>query len=69
MKFPREPESMTRDQRRREIAAILAEGVLRQCRLVRLGLLPATPESYPQSQIDLDVSRESRLHVGSGSAG
>ena len=69
MKSSREPESMTPDQRRREIAAILAQGVLRLRRLAKLGLLPSAPESYPQSQVGLELSRASRLHVGNGSAG
>ena len=63
------PDSMTPDERRREVAAILALGVLRFRRIAQLGL-PATPlESCPQSPNGLEVLRESRLHGADGSAG
>lgn len=63
------PESMTPDERRREVASILALGVLRFRRMARLGL-PATPAgSRPQAENGLEQSRESRLHVADGSAG
>lgn len=69
MKSPREPEAITPDQRRREIAAILAQGVLCCRRMATLRPLPDSPESYPHPQNPLELSRESRLHVGDGSAG
>ena len=63
------PDSVTPEQRRREIAAILALGILRFRRMARLGLPATPPESSPQTQNRLEVSRESRLHVADGSAG
>ena len=63
------PDSMTPDERRREVASIIALGVLRFRRMAQLGLPPTPPESCPQSQNGLEVSRESRLHVTDGSAG
>lgn len=65
----RAPESMTPDDRRREVASILALGVLRFRRMAKLGL-PASPaESHPQAENGLELSRESRLHVAAGAAG
>lgn len=63
------PESMTPDERRREVASILALGVLRLRRMAKLDLPMSPPKSYPQDQTRLELSRESRLHVGGGSAG
>ena len=63
------PESMTPDERRREVASILALGVLRYRRMARLGLPATAPESRPQAENGLELSRESRLHVPDGSAG
>ena len=68
MKHQFKVESMSPDQRRHEIATILAEGVLRNYRSAKLGMSPVQ-KSYPQPQNPLEVSRESRLHVGDGSAG
>jgi hypothetical protein len=54
---------------RREIASILAQGILRYRRMAKLGL-PAIPtESCPQAENGLELSRESRLHVADGAAG
>jgi hypothetical protein len=60
---------MTPDERRREVASILAMGILRFRRMAKLALAAAPPQSYPQPQNGLELSRESRLHVGGGSAG
>ena len=63
---PTDPGSMTPDDRLAEIAAILAEGVLR---LRRRGGIPATstpPESagnpLESSEICLELPAKSRLH-------
>lgn len=63
------PESMTPDARRREIASILALGILRYRRIAKLSLSATPAESRPQAENGLELSRESRLHVADGSAG
>jgi hypothetical protein len=63
------PESMTPDERRREVASILALGVLRFRRKAKLGLSATPAESHPQAENGLELSRGSRLHVAAGSAG
>lgn len=57
------------EERRREIASILALSVLRYRRMAKLGLPATPPESSPQAQNGLEVSRASRLHVVDGAAG
>ena len=69
MKTLREPKSMTPDRRRREIAVILAQGVLRYRRIAKLGLPTIEPKTSPQPQNCLELSGESRLHVADGSEG
>jgi hypothetical protein len=56
-------------ERRRQVATILAQGVHRYRRMAQMGLPAVEPESCPQSQNGLEVSRESRLHVADGSGG
>jgi hypothetical protein len=63
------PDSMTPDTRWREVASILARGILRYRRMARLGLSATPLESRTQAENDLELSRESRLHVADGSAG
>lgn len=62
------PDSMTPDERRREVASILALGIMRFRRMARLGLPTTPPESHPQTENDLELLRQSRLHVADGSA-
>lgn len=62
-------DQLTPDARRREVASILAQGILRYRRMARLGLPATPPESRPQAENGLELSRESRLHVANGSAG
>lgn len=69
MKSSREPESMTSGQRRREVAAILAQGLLRYRRRAGLGMPAASSEIHPEAQNCLELPGESRLHVADGSAG
>lgn len=69
MKPTRKPELMTPDDRLREVASIIAQGVLRLRRMPNLGLSAMAPQSSPQSHNCLEVSPESRLHVADGSAG
>ena len=63
--MPHEPD-LTPDQRRRQAAAILARGVLRHLRAAKLTPSAPPPES---SSNCLEVSRETPLHGGTGSAG
>lgn len=59
----RDPETMTADERRQEVASILAAGLLRRVRTSKNQASDAAPESPPESQIDLDLSSKTRLSV------
>lgn len=74
--------SLSVEQRRTEVAALLARGVLRAVRARRAEetiapstatiiscAVPAPRESSPQSQIPLELSAETRLSVATGSGG
>lgn len=58
-----DPETMTADEHRQEVASILAAGLLRRVRTSRTAASDAAPESSPKSQIDLDLSSKTRLSV------
>lgn len=59
----RDPETMTADERRQEVASILAAGLLRRVRTLNTPASDAAPESPPKSQIDLDLPSKTRLSV------
>lgn len=59
----RVPETMTADERRQEVASILATGLLRRVRTSRTPASDAAPELPPESRIGLDLSSETRLSV------
>lgn len=63
--MPHHPPDLTPDERRREIAKLLATALLRFHRRI-----PAAPPSTPEtSETCLDVAGETRLSVATGSAG
>ncbi len=64
-----DPESMTADERRLEVAGILACGVLRRVRLAKTAdsSPPKTVSEMPRK--GLDVSAETRLSVAPRPAG
>jgi len=65
----RDPDSMTSDERRREVAGILAQGLLRCVRASRAGD-SATPEASAEvPQNPLDLPAETRLSVAPRPAG
>lgn len=59
----RDPETMTADERRQEVASILTAGLLRRSRTLKTAASHAAPESPPESQIGLDLPLETRLRV------
>ena len=59
----RDPETMTADERRQEVASILATGLLRRVRTPKTVASDAAPDSPPKSQIGLDLPSETRLSV------
>jgi hypothetical protein len=59
----RDPETMTADERRQEVASILAAGLLRRFRMSKRPASDDAPESPPESQIGLDLPLETRLSV------
>ncbi len=61
--------SLTPEQRRSEIAAILARGLLRHRRMAKAAAASPPLEIRSQTQNCLDLPRESRLPVVTGSAG
>jgi len=63
---PDDPADMTADQRRREIAAILARGILRLHQTRQLAPKSPASESVDPRQKDLEVSETSRPHVTRG---
>lgn len=69
MREDNRPPEMSADQRRQEVAAILAKGVLRHCRLAKLAACPSQGESHENRQNPLEVSAASRLPVPTGSGG
>ncbi len=71
--MPRRTEapSMSADERRREVAAILARGILRLRRNgnVRIGGNMHAPESQGLSENGLELRGETRLSVSDGTRG
>lgn len=69
MTSTRDPKAMSADERRREIAGLLAQALVRYHVVTKLGL-PATPaEIRHHSQNCLEQSGENRLHVSQGAGG
>jgi hypothetical protein len=64
-----DPESMTSDERRREVAGILAEGLLRCVRTSRADDSATFGTTSEDSQILLDLPAETRLSVAPRPAG
>ena len=58
-----DPESMTSEERRLEVASILARGLLRCISLARAEDLHSEEKVSKKSQNGLDLSAESRLSV------
>ncbi len=65
----RDPETMTADERRLEVASILAAGLLRCVRQEKTATSDASQASSPGPQIGLDLSSETRLSVAQRPAG
>ncbi len=60
---------LTAEERAKAIASLLARGVIRARDARQAAAKLAAPESYPQSQIPLELSVETRLSVATGSGG
>ncbi|TWT45030.1 hypothetical protein RAS1_14510 [Phycisphaerae bacterium RAS1] len=56
-------------ERRRQVASILARGVIRQRRQAKLTGLVDSQKSAPAAENRLEVSRERRLSVSDGTRG
>jgi hypothetical protein len=69
MNSTRDPESMTADERRAEVASILAAGLLRRVRHLKASNPDAHQSSSPGSGIGLDLPSETRLSVAQRPAG
>jgi hypothetical protein len=69
MNSTRDPETMTADERRLEVASILAVGMLRRVRHLKAPHLDARQTSPPGAQIGLDLPAETRLSVAQRPAG
>lgn len=63
------PDSMTSEERRLEVASILARGLLRRVRLARAGESGPYQKAGQESGKSLDLSAESRLSVAPQSDG
>lgn len=57
------------DDRRREVASILAKGVVRWCRRAKSAGIIDVSESRPDGGIGLELSGETRLSVSNGTRG
>ncbi len=64
-----EPESMTAEERRQEIAGILARGLLRRVRMDGRAASPAGKKTSKNPETGLEVSSETRLSVAPRPAG
>jgi hypothetical protein len=64
-----EPETMTADERRTEVASILAAGLLRRVRHLKTSNPDARQTSSQGSGIGLDLPPETRLSVAERPAG
>ncbi len=69
MNSTRDPESMTADERRLEVASILAAGLLRRIRHLEASNPDARPVFSPGSQSGLDLHPQTRLSVAQRPAG
>jgi len=58
-----DPERMTVDERRLEVASILAGGLLRRARMAKTAMSPARKIISEGPETGLDVSAETRLSV------
>lgn len=69
--MPRRTEArpLSAQERRREVAVILARGLLRLHRIARLGGNTPAPESSPERENGLDSRGETRLSVVHGTRG
>ena len=56
-------------ERRREVAAILARGILRLRRMARIGGIMHVPESQDLPENGLELPGETRLSVSDGTRG
>ena len=65
----RNPESMTADERRQEVASILARGILRCVRAAKSAESPPPETSSKDHRNCLDVLSETRLSVAQRPAG
>jgi hypothetical protein len=64
-----DPESMTAEERRLEVASILARGLLRRVRMGRTAASPPGKIISKSSETGLEVSSETRLSVAQRPAG
>jgi hypothetical protein len=64
-----DPESMTAEERRLEVASILARGVLRRTRIVKTGNSSPQKTASESPRNGLDVPVETRLSVAPRPAG
>ena len=65
----RKPDSMTADERRQEVAAILADGLLRCVRAAKSAQSSPPETSSEDRRNSLDVRPETRLSVAQRPAG
>ncbi|MCC5829256.1 MAG: hypothetical protein JJU36_07395 [Phycisphaeraceae bacterium] len=65
----RHPDTMTADERRQEVARILARGLVRHIRLSRSLPTDAAKDSEKSGEPGLDLSSETRLSVPARPAG
>ena len=64
-----EANPMSPNERRRQVAAILARGVLRQRRIARIGRTTHAPESQDLAEKGLELPAETRLSVSDDTRG
>ena len=64
-----DPESMTAEERRREVAAILANGLLRRLRMAKSAASSPSKTVSKRSRSRLELPAETRLSVAQRPAG
>ncbi len=64
-----EAPSMPADERRREVVAILARGILRLRRVAQIGVRSDAPKSQDLRENGLELPDETRLSVSDGTRG
>ena len=69
MDATRDPDTMTADERRREVASILALGLVRHHRMVQSLATGTCGDAKDSAQNPLDLSSETRLSVSPRPAG